>query len=320
MGETWIDFESEISKVIRALDSGRIQLSNGASLDILEKNEQTLLLAILKAFNGSSRDIFDSAASINKFSIQLLNDLERLIRALEIYIAGFIQKIQITSKSPDIEQMNPDHVLSFNYSNTYQRIYDPENNLSYNYIHGKADLEKNVETSDLVLGIDEYLNEDRKNTDLEFLPFKKYYQRIYKSTGNVYLDWCDKIQADEVEYQRKVSLALTGKPDPLSSFPGQNRYYHSVSDLKRPEHILYIFGHSLDITDGDVLQRLICHDSVQTKIYYHRKYASDKSVLGGIIRNLVKIIGQDELIRRTGGTHKTITFIPQTLYGSDLNS
>ena len=35
--------------------------------------------------------------------------------------------------------------------------------------------------------------------------------------------------------------------------------------------------------------------------------------LGKLIKNLVKIIGQDELVRRTGGSHKTIEFIPQTL-------
>ena len=69
----------------------------------------------------------------------------------------------------------------------------------------------------------------------------------------------------------------------------------------------------MDITDRDVLRLLICNDNVQTKIYYHRKSEQDKAALGGVIRNLVKIIGQDELIRRTGGAHKTIEFIPQTL-------
>lgn len=35
---------------------------------------------------------------------------------------------------------------------------------------------------------------------------------------------------------------------------------------------------------------------------------------GKMIKNLVRIIGQDELIRRTGGAYKTIEFIPQTLH------
>ena len=79
------------------------------------------------------------------------------------------------------------------------------------------------------------------------------------------------------------------------------------------QHTVYIFGHSLDITDQDILKLFICNDNVQTKIYYHRKNEEDKSALGKIIKNLVKIMGPDELIRRTGGVHKTIEFIPQQL-------
>lgn len=57
----------------------------------------------------------------------------------------------------------------------------------------------------------------------------------------------------------------------------------------------------------------ICNDNVQTKIFYYRKNEDDKVVLGKLIKNLIKIIGQDELIRRTGGTHKTIEYIPQAI-------
>lgn len=37
------------------------------------------------------------------------------------------------------------------------------------------------------------------------------------------------------------------------------------------------------------------------------------SVLGKLIKNLILMMGQDELIRRTGGVNKTIEFIPQTI-------
>lgn len=71
-------------------------------------------------------------------------------------------------------------------------------------------------------------------------------------------------------------------------------------------HNLYIFGHSLDITDKDILKSLILNDNVQTKIFYHNEEAHAKQ-----IANLVKVIGQDELIKRTGGSTKTIKFVPQ---------
>ena len=68
-------------------------------------------------------------------------------------------------------------------------------------------------------------------------------------------------------------------------------------------HNLYIYGHSLDITDKDILRELILNDNVKTTIFY-----PDKKDLGKKIANLVKVIGQDELIRRTGGSTKTIEF------------
>ena len=123
----------------------------------------------------------------------------------------------------------------------------------------------------MVLGIDEYLPEDRKNRDVEFIAFKKFYQRILKETGCKYKEWLDEI-----------------------------KYFNGSSNN------LYIFGHSLDITDKDILRDLILNDNVYTTIFYH-----NKDVMGQQIANLVKVIGQDELIRRTGGSTKTIEFKQQ---------
>lgn len=313
IGENWIDFELEISRVIQALDATRFQISHGGNIQNIKKSDSVVIVALLNATKGSMRAALQDTAAINKFSEFLNAELEKLIRALEIYIAEFVGKITISTKSVDIENLHPDCVLSFNYSDTYERVYGNGKKIQYDYIHGKADIRKSVKSSDLVLGIDEYLGDDRKNCDLEFLPFKKYYQRIYKSTGNVYLNWVGRIKKDDAEYHRKVNLAYTREADPLYSFPWQKRYYLNVSSIECPEHTLYIFGHSLDITDKDVLKLFICNDNVQTKIFYHRKSEDDKTALRKLIRNLVQIMGQDELIRRTGGTCKTIEFIPQTL-------
>ena len=79
--------------------------------------------------------------------------------------------------------------------------------------------------------------------------------------------------------------------------------YDKEYEKKHPKHNLYIFGHSLDVTDKDILRLLILNDNVKTTIFY-----PDKKELGKKIANLVKVIGQDELIRRTGGRTKTIEF------------
>ena len=78
---------------------------------------------------------------------------------------------------------------------------------------------------------------------------------------------------------------------------------------QQKRHDLYIFGHSLDVTDKDVLRDLILHDHVNTTIFYF-----NKDDFGAKITNLVRVIGQDELIRRTGGDTKTIWFKQQQEY------
>ena len=84
-----------------------------------------------------------------------------------------------------------------------------------------------------------------------------------------------------------------------------------------PKHNVYIFGHSLDVTDKDILRNLILNDNVYTTIYYCKKkdaygnYDNGRKDRGQKIANLVKVIGQEELIKRTGGSTKTIEFALQ---------
>ncbi len=80
--------------------------------------------------------------------------------------------------------MNIDKVLSFNYTNTYERLYG-NSEVEYDYIHGKINIEHDIETCDLALGIDEYLTGERKDQDNEYIEFKKFYQRIFKRTDVV---------------------------------------------------------------------------------------------------------------------------------------
>lgn len=292
LGKNWIDFESEISNVIQAFECIRdnierrecIQQGEGSKVIKLEVVQNFVNISKkLKKFKKSNLDdMYINLETFDEYIEKMTLDLDKLIRTLEIYICEFINKIEVLQKNDDIKDINPDCVLSFNYSNTYERIYGQSNKIEYDYIHGKADIINNVNTCNLVLGIDEYLEERDRDNKLEFLSFKKFYQRIFKSTDSSYMEWVDEIRQNLVcPYE------------------------------------LYIFGHSLDKTDKDVLELLICNDNVQTKIYYHRRNKDDKKELGKLIRNLVRVIGAKELISRTGGSHKTIEFIPQTLPDAD---
>ena len=288
IGENWIDFELEISKVIQALDSARFQVQAGGSVRNVEKYESQMLMNILKCSKGSLQNAYGSSSQIDVFTKYLYTELNMLTRALEIYIAEFVGGIIVSKRSTDIENLNPDHVLSFNYSDTYEKIYGKEKKIKYDYIHGESRLNNTRESNNMVLGIDEYLNKKSKDKEIDFIAFKKYYQRIYKETGSEYKNWVDEIANSR--YENEAALR--------EQFPKQIPY-----EKFSAKHKVYIFGHSLDITDKDVLRNLILNENVYTTIYY-----LNKVVMGQQIANLVKVIGQDELIRRTGGSTKTIEF------------
>lgn len=287
--EGWIDFESEISKIIQTLDEVRIkttqEIRDGKRCGQLTGYQ----MDVLDGFLGETSAIF-TLKTITDLKDKLLNDLNRLIRCLEIYLADFIGKIEILKFLPDIKALPYlDKVLSFNYTNTHKRLYAKNPRTEYDYIHGKAKLENTIVSNNMVLGIDEYLEGKEKDENIEFIEFKKFFQRIHKETGYLSRNWSDEIRADKEIYE------ITGywKEGNKDVFQKE----------KVSSHKVFVFGHSLDITDKDVLRDFILNDNVQTTIFY-----TNKKDYGRKIANLVKVIGQNELIKRTGGVTKTITF------------
>lgn len=274
----WIDFEREISKIVQEFEEV-LKINNDIFKEDKGENSWNQLLT-LRQNNMFRRLGIELSENIEKDvkekKEKRLKDLNRLIRCLEIYLSYYIINVGAEKTLPDIDQLpSIDKVLSFNYTNTFERLYGNRFPAEIDYIHGKADISKNIHTNNMVLGIDEYLKGEERNENIEFIAFKKFYQRIHKETGCLYKNWVTEIRADN---------------DVLNK-----------ENVK--QHKLFIFGHSLDITDGDVLRDLILNDNVQTVIFY-----KDKEDFGRKIANLVRVLGQDELIKRTGGTTKTITF------------
>lgn len=286
----WIDIEREISKFVKLMDEARII----TSLQIRERKKnrnkiRNIMKIILDVFDMPSGKL--NADLVIKCKKIMLDDLNRITRCLEIYVETYVKYYMPLKKIKEIEKLDIDKILSFNYTNTYEKIYNADNkkNIEYDFIHGKADINNDIDSCNLVLGIDEYLPDSTKDTDNEFIEFKKFYQRIHKQTGCKYKDWINEMEDNNQERVEHIkSIKKTRKEQFVI------------------KHNLYIFGHSLDITDGDVLQSLILNDNVYTTIYY-----VNRKMLGELIRNLVKVIGQDELIKRTGGETKTIEFKQQ---------
>ena len=329
--ENWIDFECEIGKVIQSLSFDMCDGKRKYELDdAMDELSNDYLSKVYSQYSftvrsmGALTDTRYQAISFREIRDRLYKDLKRLIRALEIYLAEYIGKMECNLISPDIKSIvgefadkdtNTKRVLTntlcFNYTDTYKRLY--WNRLLVDryidYIHGKADIKNTTETNNMVLGIDEYLSEDRRNKDIEFIAFKKFYQRIYKETGCKYREWVERIEKEYLEYLQRQEEAYVREhqyeTDSMRKMMNQLAA-SAIRDEKCQIHNVYIFGHSLDITDGDILRDLILHENVHTTIFYY-----NKDVMGQQIANLVKVIGPDELIKRTGGSTKTIEFKKQ---------
>ena len=283
--ENWIDFESEISAVIQSLDNDMI---NKDGKRVLLKEDIGLLsnlylqgvyssyISLVTSLNTSASH---PSISYEKVRDRLLDDLHKLIRALELYLILFVEKIPINIYSPEIANREFHRIINFNYSHSYT------NNNSYRmpnkaieFIHGEANVSNSIESNDMVLGIDEYLPRERQNQEIDFIGFKKYFQRINKGTGCEYKDMI--VNINKFPYGGQ-----TGKHN----------------------NLLYIFGHSLDITDKDIIGSLITAKDVFTTVFY-----LNPKVKAQQIANLARVLGPDELIKRTGGPTKSIMFVQQS--------
>lgn len=123
--ENWIDFESEISNVIQSIDfdmkNNNLKLDDDASIVsnfYLEKFFHKRLPAAVLDFGEDTQVI-----TFREMRDVLYQDLNKLTRAFEIYLCEYVGKIQSVKISKEIKSLRIDHVLSFNYSHTYQKLY-----------------------------------------------------------------------------------------------------------------------------------------------------------------------------------------------------
>lgn len=273
LGKYWIDFEAEISKVIQKIESTLLELSPIEEC-IDNYNELRFELNKYPIFNLFINKIYDIDKSdeinMERITEKLHNDLNKLIRCFEIYLEDFVKNIDISQLSLDIYNLNVDKILTFNYTNTYQKLYYTD--VDCDHIHGKADINNNIESDNMVLGIDDYLNEDEKFTNTNFIEFKKYYQRLIKGTNCDYKKWIDEINQTK-------------------SFT---------------KHNVYIFGHSLSSTDRDVLLDFIENEKTIITIYYNNSNQYSDQIC-----NLVHLIGPDKLNEWVHQAKPKIKFVKQ---------
>lgn len=240
----WIDFEAEIEEIILYFKKV-ISSTNNHNLNCPTNHAMDHFSNYIEQGNFSNgtghrvirkyRVSNDNYGKVDtkQLLVDLKSELDSLILCLNIYLLEFIEKININHYSKDISNLKISNIINFNYTNTYTRIYSNEDNpIKIHNLHGKSGSNDNI-----VLGM-----KDDKVSDLEYVYFFKYFQRIQKKTGNDYKHWLN------------------------------NSPYKSIN--------FYVFGHSLDLTDADIFKEIIESDRTnKVTIYYRNQLEYEKFVI-----------------------------------------
>ena len=269
-GENWIDLEKEIKDAIKVLENDSIEIVNRKSfiIDTYEVNNKIKeLIEKIQSEKKENRKYNLSAEAYAKLRSSLICEFDKFVMALGIYIDFFIRTIyeecdiqRDVYRLLQLKNDKIDHVLSFNYINNYNIKYSgvrqDENNTCYvhgsvNYVYelrklkneknGSKNIERIIEKNKMIIGFDEYRDDDTKNKQLDFIYYRKYFQRILKGTGSQYLKWLEQNELNNI----------------------------------------YIFGCSLDATDKEIIKDLFLCKPVLTKIkiYYHDEEAHNRMIM-----------------------------------------
>ena len=196
----------------------------------------------------------------SKIWSELQKHLDELIEYIDLYLSKYLPKVyqpQNYSQEPQfpdfIYRRKYDYFLSFNYTNTY---YDTAKTLD-NGIGVNTPLREHfIHGRCSTSGTPQNIvlgTEDQDPENLDTIYFKKYFQRIQKRTGREVYDWFAADKEIEVD----------------------------------------IFGHSMDITDKDVLL-MILNTAVRTHIYYYNQADYEQKII-----NLIRLYGNpDEFTKR----------------------
>lgn len=291
--EKWYDIENHTKEVIESL--AYIDNHLKEVREWKEKKSNDLYLhrsfeTVEYLVNKLGKKVEDiNRKNLEKLKNELYEDLEKIMHMLELYLRILISSKELEpeplfeeiicknlDKKSDTEQgkkLDTDYFISFNYTYTLEKIYEVEAE-DISYIHGKVALTKEQKRSNIVFGIGKEIKGIEDLNRYDYIQFQKYYQRIVKQTDNQYKEWLF-----HCEYEQ----------EPLA---------------------IFIFGHSLDETDGDVIRNLIECKVATIYIFY-----IDVEALKSIILNLIKIIGEDELNEHRG--NEKINFIQNDVNAVD---
>lgn len=264
--EGWIDFEREMEKVLHYIEKYYVELLPRMEGKIPNNTLDRHISQVIRLFgdkaqlpfknlNGTTVHRDDLSPEIlQKQKLALLETIKKemnsLNKCLYIYLSDFVSHIKHNVFSEQIKNLTNVHLLNFNYTYTYHSVYGKTQLVEHHPIHGE------LRSNDLVLGIS-----DDSFTNLDYVYFQKYFQRIQKRTGSYYKNW--------------IPQTMT-----------------SLEDDRATVHIM---GHSLDVTDAGILKEIFGAKYVkEIHIYYHNQAGYESQVI-----NLIKMFGKEFVIEQT---------------------
>lgn len=239
IGNGWVDFEAEINRVITNVENIILNKSYASDLEY--------------GFGGYANDLI---ALRERFIPEIKMDLSILNVVIEYYLS--LEEIHGESKKlPLIDSLeNIKAILSYNYTHTYQNVYDEEfKNVCY--LHGE------VGQHNLVLGTNETLSDALKDKILDCANFKKLYQLIYYRLGNNFKHIFSKAGGDSAEWNAII-------------------YGHSLTPADS-----YSLGWLFEKSSTNLFAGAIRNIT----IYYY-----DESAYNEQLTNLFHIIGQEKVL------------------------
>ena len=290
----WIDFEKEIIRVLDAFSNffnyeGSMQLMRDRVVfnfsEFPEDPEDRYILSQFKFFFEECEDSWigrshmmyvipkyavEKIAGSNSYHIltdeiasELYISLREFTGVLRDYLLCFVdepsKEYTNEGSKPNFEGLPiPDHVYSFNYTNTFELLY----NKTVEHVHGNTN-------ADIVLGINPNENDKLESINTTFLQFKKYFQRVFFRTDLGFLHQMEKSSGS------------------------------SRGDRTR----LYVIGHSLDVTDEDIIKPVFELTKSITVLYHNETSVKNQ------IKNLVEMYGKVGFDRLR--EEKELRFLPQ---------
>lgn len=211
----------------------------------------------------------------------LQKSLHEFIEIFNLYLILIIDDLNTRNqlKIIDKDWLNPDHIYSFNYTNSFLRFYKL---IDIDFLHGQLGENQNI-----VLGISELENESIKK--MKAYGFTKYHQKLFKDTDYLFLDgYKNRIKTHLQKYE-KHKITQYANNQIFQSFE-KSLYESAKLNLD-----FSIWGHSLDVSDKDYIVDLFSLNdeidrNVRVTLYYF-----NSSAKFSLLNNLLAILGKDKL-------------------------